>query len=302
MERNVLIIDDEKNQAEGLTRLLTKKNPSTHFFHAFEEKDILHKIETTFFNLAIVDLRMDGFDYDGVDLIGKIITENPFARIIVVSAFTSEFTHKLNPFIGTGKILAVSDKKSIDPWSDELTDLMNTYFEKIEQNPSEISNSLLSFYSKAKNESDTYLKGKAFEHFVTFLLGIMGFREITHRVIDRSRNEVDLLVRNDISDTFLGKFGKYILVECKNYPADGVGKNAFIEFLSKLKNTNGLAELGILFTTGYIAQTTYIEAVRTSTEHHKIIFISNPEIEKLINSSDIRAEFKKIIDSQVKDN
>ena len=130
----------------------------------------------------------------------------------------------------------------------------------------------------------------------------IGFRNINKRVKDKSLNEVDLIIRNEIDDSFINKFGKYILVECKNKPKEKVDKNTFIVFKDKLTATNGLAELGVLATTGYIARNTYIEAVRTSREQRKIIFLSNVEIEQLILSSSKLETFKSIIDNQVKDN
>lgn len=122
------------------------------------------------------------------------------------------------------------------------------------------------------------------------------------RVKDKSSNEVDLIVRNETTDAFLDKFGKYFLVECKNKPNDAVGKNDFILFNAKLENTASMSELGILCTTGYIAKTTYFEALRESKSSKKVIFLSNPEIMRLITSGNIKEEFKSILDEQVKDN
>jgi hypothetical protein len=130
----------------------------------------------------------------------------------------------------------------------------------------------------------------------------IGFNQVLKRVKDQSLNEVDLIIRNDIEDNFIGKFGKYILVECKNKPEDKVNKNDFIVFQNKLKNTNGLSELGILATTGHITKNTYVEAVRESSESRKILFLSNPEIEKLIKAENKLSAFKSLIDDQVKDN
>jgi len=81
-----------------------------------------------------------------------------------------------------------------------------------------------------------------------------------------------------------------------------VNKNDFIVFSEKVRNSNGLAKLGIIATTGYISSTTYLEAIRGSGGDEKIVFISNPEIERIINSDNYLEEFKKIIDGQVKDN
>ena len=302
MNKNILIIDDEKIQVAGLKRILSKKIGDSNIFGASDETEILQIIESKFYNLAIVDLRMDEYQYDGTDIIEKIIQYNPFCKIIIVSAYISEFIPKINNLLKTGQIIAVSEKKAIETWSDELAKIINDYFDHISETPSELNSVLMNYYSDAKNTTDTYIKGKKFEYFVIALLGFIGYKEIRTRVIDKSRNEVDLIVRNEIDDTFLNKFGKYILVECKNYPETGVGKNEFIQFFSKLENTNGLAQLGILFTAGHIAKTTYSEAMRTSTKSHKIIFISNPEIYRLINAENIKGELKKIIDEQVKDN
>ena len=63
-----------------------------------------------------------------------------------------------------------------------------------------------------------------------------------------------------------------------------------------------MAELGIIATSGFISRNTYIEAVRESGESRKVLFMSNPEIEQLIKAADKKEEFKRLIDSQVKDN
>ncbi len=69
-----------------------------------------------------------------------------------------------------------------------------------------------------------------------------------------------------------------------------------------MQNASALSDLGIIAKSGYIAKTTYSEAIRNSKESYKIIFISNPEIEKLIYSDNRLETFKNIMDEQVKDN
>jgi len=302
MEKTVLIVDDQKEQAEGLKKILSKEMPGYNFESYTAQDEILEAIEHKFYSLAIVDIRMDDYDFDGIELVKKIFEVNPFAKVIIVSAFRDEYFAKLKDLLLTGKVIEVLEKELVATWAPKLKKIIEEYYDSMKRNPSELNQALLQFYAEAKNEDDTYKKGERFEHFISLLFGSFGYKQILKRVKDMSSNEVDLIVRNETADSFLNKFGKYILIECKNKPKEGVGKNDFIVFMKKLQNTNGLAQLGILATTGYIARTTYLEALRDSSGVEKVIFISNPEIERLIKSSDKFEELKRIIDDQVKDN
>lgn len=302
MEKNILILDDDRAQAEGLSKVLNRELPGYSFESYFKEEDILHAIEERFYTLAIVDIRMDKYEINGISIVNRILEVNPFAKILIISAFKDEYFLKLKQVLLTGKVIDVLDKKPLSEWAPEISQVITNYYEAVDKDPSEVNNALLQYYADAKNETDTYKKGERFEHFVSLIFQSFGYRDINKRVKDKSLNEVDLIIRNEIEDSFLNKFGKYILIECKNKPKTKVSKNDFIVFNNKLKNTNGLAELGIVATTGYIAWTTYIEAVRESSEARKIIFLSNPEFERLITSNDKKEEFKRIIDEQVKDN
>lgn len=302
MRKNVLIIDDVKEQAEGLAKGLKMQLPDYNFESYYEENQILNAIENRFYSLAILDIRMDDFAIDGIELAKKIFDINPFSNVIIISAFKDEYFMRLKDLLLTGKVVDIQDKEDFDIWLPKLKSTIEDYYKKIDNDPSEINNALLQFYSEAKNETDTYRKGEKFEHFMSLMFQSIGFNQVLKRVKDQSLNEVDLIIRNDIEDNFISKFGKYILVECKNKPVDKVNKNDFIVFQNKLKNTNGLAELGIIATTGHITKNTYIEAVRESSEARKILFLSNPEIEKLIRADNKLSTFKNLIDSQVKDN
>ncbi len=302
MRKSVLIIDDVKEQAQGLSKALSSKIKDVQFDCLYEEQSILPYIENRFFSLAIVDIRMDDFRYDGLDLVRTIFELNPFAKVIIVSAFKDEYFLKMKDLLLSGRVIDILDKEDYDIWIPKIAGLINDYFSKLDESNSEVSNALLQFYADTLNEKDTYRKGEKFEHFISLMFQSMGFKEVLKRVKDKSLNEVDLIIRNDTDDTFLNKFGKYILIECKNKPDNKVDKNDFIVFYSKLKNTNGLAELGILVTSNIITRNTYIEAVRSSTGQQKVIFISNNEIKRLIFSNDRLNEFKSIIDEQLKDN
>lgn len=302
MEKTVLIIDDAKDQAIGLQKALTKELPQYSFEAYSEETEIETAIVERFYTLAIVDIRMDKFKIDGIEIVKRIFEVNPFAKVILISAFKDEYFIKTKEVLITGKVIDILDKEPISKWIPKLSQIIENYYEFIDKDPSEINNALLQYYADAKNESNINKKGERFEHFVSLLFHSFGYKDIKKRIKDKSLNEVDLIIRNETNDTFLNKFGKYILVECKNKPNNKVSKNDFIIFNSKLENTNNLSEFGIIATTGYISWNTYYEAIRTSSKMKKVLFLSNPEFERLIKSNDKKEEFKKIIDEQVKDN
>lgn len=299
---SILIIDDEKIQAESLEKALKQKDSNYFTITASEENDILKKMEYCYYDVAIVDLRMSKYNINGFSIVEKIKEINPYAKVIIASAFVGEYSVELTKIISLGNIIGVVDKETFDVFVNQIYGLLNQRTEEIEKNSDLSVQSLRNTYSFLKNETNTFKKGMMFEYFLSALFGQMGFTKIINRVIDRSRNEVDLAIRNEINDGFFQKFKQYILIECKNKPEEGVNKNDFIVFQEKVKNTNGLCDLGIIATTGYITKTTFIEALRGSGEVHKIIFLSNPEIDKLINSQNRLETLKEIIDSQIKDN
>lgn len=301
--RKILVIDDEKIQAEALAATISEAVPYSSVIQASSKEEINATIEDKFYNLAVLDIRMDDYDFDGINLAEKIIEINPFAKILFVSKFIPEYIERITRIMQKGNILGFSEKKvDYDKWKPELGKIISEYYEELDANPQQISSALIDMYADVKDEENTFRKGQRFENFVALLFQNIGFSEVLKRVKDKSLNEVDLIVRNDIEDSFLSKFGKYILVECKNKPSDPIDKNDFIVFLSKLEATNGLAELGFMFTTSTFKRTAYLEAMRTSKGNHKIIFIDNPLILSLLRASSPREYLKQIIDNQIKDN
>lgn len=301
MKKIILIIDDEAIQATALRKKLLENFNNAEIICASSENDIQDYIENKFYNLVLLDIRMDDYQFDGIKLAKQIIEINPFAKIIFVSKFLNEYMPALNELMGTGRILAFSEKEEYDTWIKKLTPIIQDYYNgyNIEN---EVSKALQNMYQEAKNEEDTYKKGVLFENFVTLLFRAIGYSTVLKRVKDISLNEIDLIVRNDIDDSFLSKFGRYFLIECKNKPNTKVDKNDYIIFRSKLQNSNDMANLGFIFTTSSITRNTYIEDARASHSEGKILFIDNNIIYRLTTVVDIKEEFKRIIDEHVKMN
>ncbi len=300
MTHSVLIIDDEKDIPKELKKVFNLERPNINVYIASEEEEIMRKIENLYYNIAIVDLRMDEFKIDGIDIIEKILDVNPFAKIIVMSGYLPSFKEGLNIIKKSGKIIDIIDKLD-ENFIDKIFEASDNIISEYEKNPSLNQKLLERLYADALMEEDNNLKGSKFEQFTNTLFSQMGFTHISKRNKDKSLNEVDLIIRNEINDLFFQKLSPYILVECKNTNKK-VGKNDFIQFYSKLENTNGLSNFGVLITSNTIARTTYIEAVRTAKQKEKIIFIDRKEIKKLIETDNKLDLFKQIIDQQVKDN
>ena len=300
--RKILVIDDEKPQAIALAKTIESVIPMSNVLNASAKEEIINYVENKFYNLAVIDIRMDAYDFNGISLARRILEINPYAKILFVSKFIPEYLDELTPLLQNGNVLGFSDKKiDYDEWGEELKNVILPYYKQLDSNPQSISTALINMYSELKDEENTYLKGSRFEDFISLLFQSIGFSEIVKRTRDKSLNEVDLIVRNEIDDPFLTKFGKYILIECKNH-LDTIDKNDFILFKSKLTATNGLAELGFFITTSSFKRTAYLEALRSSEGHHKIVFIDNSLLMRLMKSEDPREELKHIIDYQVKDN
>ena len=303
MKKSILIIDDEKAQVENLERYLSSAlDDDYHIITAHEESDILDKVENSYYSLAILDLRMDEYDIDGIFVAKAIIETNPFAKILITSAFTAEFYTSFKDMLLSGKIIDTIDKESFNTFALNVKNKIERYHDEHFNSDDSIQNALLENYAECKNLEDTYKKGVKFEQFVALLFSSIGFDKIKKRNIDKSRNEVDLIIRNDIEDQFLDKFGKYFLIECKNMPKTKVDKNMFIVFKNKLENTANLSEFGIIATSGNFTSTAYLEAIRESRTNKKVIFLSNRHFEQLIFSHDRLETFKSFIDEQVKDN
>lgn len=302
MNKHILIIDDEKPQAEALSKLLSKDLSGIGYtFEAlYTEGSIEDAIENRYFNLAIIDIRMDDFKFNGIDLAKKIIEINPLAKVIIVSSFTNLYMKEIKDILLTGKVLDWQEKEPYDIWIPKLVTQIQRYYNELTMDSSETNNALMSIYAEAKNTTQNYDKGIKFEHFLSLLFQSIGFSSIHKRVVDLT-SEIDLVIRNDIEDPLLSKFGKYIFLEAKNRSSDPINKNDYIIFRDKINSSNQLVELGIIATTSYIAKTVKLEELRSSATLGKIVVLSNDELIRLIEAPDKLSELKKIIDEQIRE-
>ncbi|MBS9780931.1 MAG: restriction endonuclease [Gammaproteobacteria bacterium] len=303
MKKSILILEDEKDQAINLEKFLRGALPDDYMvMQAHQEDDMLEAVENSYFSLAIVDLRMNDYKHDGIDLINMISKSNPLAKVIIQSSFTKEFYESNQDLLTSGLVVGVIEKEGFKASSQAIADKIIKYHDTLYDEDAGLKTLLLEKYSDAKNETNSQQKGKKFEVFIRSLFNTLHYSEIQSNVRDQSQSEIDLIVRNETDDVFLNKFGKYFLVECKNYSASNVDKNAFTIFHQKLENSSCMADLGFLVTTGGFTTALKDEAMRSSSSAKKVILLSNADILNLIHSDRRIETFKRIIDKQVKDN
>lgn len=62
------MIDDEKLQAQALASGIQKSVQNSEVMYAYDETDIINKVCNAFYNLLILDIRMDNYGFNGIDL------------------------------------------------------------------------------------------------------------------------------------------------------------------------------------------------------------------------------------------
>jgi two-component system, response regulator, stage 0 sporulation protein F len=81
--KRVLVVDDEQNSREGLSKILTKEGYSVRT--AENGKKALLEAENNSFDLIITDLRMP--EMDGIEVLEKLRKKNKDIGVVIVTAY-----------------------------------------------------------------------------------------------------------------------------------------------------------------------------------------------------------------------
>jgi len=81
----ILLVDDEKDFAVGLARLLGRKYPDERIKAVHSGTDALSELEREHYGLMLTDLNMPGMD--GVELLGKAKAAHPDLSVVMLSAY-----------------------------------------------------------------------------------------------------------------------------------------------------------------------------------------------------------------------
>lgn len=304
--KTVAIIDDESIQAENLVKGLSRVDAFSLFeFQSFSTKEDLLNIQSYgLYEFAVIDIRMDKYDFNGLDIATSLIRLNPNIKIIMISSFTKEYEDNKKfkdlLLLSSKNIVDILDKNvSFNIWLELVKSSIEKNFIPLLSENNGMNDLLFKNYQSviSNNKLSSYEKGDLFELFISSLFVQMGFSHIERRVIDISKNEIDLILRNDIDNAFFNKFGSHIVIECKNY-VDNIGKNEVIIFQSKLDMTKGQNNIGF-FVTSSSFNSNFLSQLSRQKDGKPIFLLDNKLILELIYSDNKLETLMKIMDSQI---
>jgi len=299
MNKNILIVYHIPSEASPLVKLLHEQMPGFIFERKTVEDEILQAIKSMNYSLAIFDLDIKLKGYTGLQLATMLVKINPLIKFLFLSANASwEYKSQLIAAIDSDRMVDIVVKRRLH-LSEELKLVLEHYYRNLLRADTNLNNGLLEYYEIAKNEKNLYQKAVIFESFMMALFQAFGYKEMKERIRNHAMNEIDVIIRNEIDDSFLRSFGKYVLIECKNIPGLAISRYDLINFHSKVKHAIGLNTMGIFATTGLVSRDIYDEAMSSAAEPGKIVFLDDAEILKLIRAEDKIEEFKKMITGQI---
>ncbi len=151
-------------------------------------------------------------------------------------------------------------------------------------------------YEEAQRKSDVLSKGAALEALLAALFASLpGFVEVG-RNLNTVTEEIDLVIRNSSRDPAWQRESEIILVECKNWHSQRVGKNEFVLFKEKIENRAGRCKLGFLICTERFAETVEKEMLRSSKSDLLIVPIDGDDLRKLVEAKNRSEVLRSFVD------
>jgi hypothetical protein len=92
------------------------------------------------------------------------------------------------------------------------------------------------------------------------------------------------------------KESEIILVECKNWKSQRVGKNEFVLFKEKIENRYGRCKLGFLVCTTDFAETIEREMLRSSKTDLLVVPINGEDLRQLVESKNRSQLLRSFVD------
>lgn len=284
----MLLVDDLPKWREELQQLFEGRTDIS-ITEAISSEDAIEKIKSDNYDLILLDMKMPS-GTEGLDVLQVVKQLRPRTAVIMMSAYgdipTAVKAIKLGAF-------------DFVPKESDFDDVIRFKVDEFIRRSHLIADRELLIqakYSDALRADSAYNKGKALEELLAALLAsIDGFIEIG-RNINTETEEIDIAFRNARRDPLWQRESEIILVECKNWDKQRVGKNEFVLFKEKMMNRHQRCRLGFLICTDTFAETIDKESLRSSQSEIVIVPIDGEGLKQLVESSDRSQLLRRLID------
>jgi two-component system response regulator HydG len=88
----MLVVDDERNHADGIAEALQKQCAKA--IAVYSGKDALEILRSEPVDVVVTDLKLDGEDIDGLDILDAAKKNNPACEVILITAYATINTCK----------------------------------------------------------------------------------------------------------------------------------------------------------------------------------------------------------------
>ena len=285
----LLIVDDDEDFL-GVLQDIFAAREDLSITQAVSGLEALEKIKAADFDLVLLDMRLP-YGTEGLDVLREIKELKPRTEVIMMTAygdipkaveaknrgardfvekqtdFKTSINLRINDFIRTAHL--ITDRELL----------------------------IQTKYQETLTLIDIQAKGKALENLTAALFeSIGGFIEIG-RNVNTATEEVDLIFRNDSSESAWQRESQIILVECKNWHSQRVGKNEFVLFKEKMENRAGRCKLGFLICTEEFTVTVKKEMLRSSKFDLLVVPINGAQLRGLVEAGRDRSQkLRELVD------
>jgi DNA-binding NarL/FixJ family response regulator len=284
----LLIVDDSEGWRVYLKSLFEDRSDIA-ITEAASGEEAVERMKAEDYDLVLLDMRMPS-GTEGIDALSEMKQLKPQTQVIMVSAYGD-----------IPKAVEAMKYGALDflPKEPDLEDVITFKVNEFIRAAHLISDRELLIrakYREAQRFKNAQKKGKALEDLLAALLAsIEGFVEIG-RNVNTTTEEIDLVFRNESRDPRWQKESEIILVECKNWKSQRVGKNEFVLFKEKIENRAGRCKLGFLVCTEDFADTIEKEMLRSSKTDLLIVPINGDDLRQLVEAKNRSQLLRDFVD------
>ena len=276
----ILAVDDDEKYLRIYRDMLEPLGWEVHPAKSYVEA--IDRLDEGDWSVVLLDQRLRGAtspDEEGIGLIQEVERRSPGAKAIMVTGYASHTA------IEQAFAAGVYDYVEKTPSFETLLRVKVEHameFQRQRWLVHASDSEAQDLFAQMTSEPNPHRKGRLLEDLIELLLkSIPGFIvKSRRRGLDE---ELDLVVRNESTDSLWGKDSQYFLVECKNWsrPCD---PRELDRFLMKLQRRFDRAKLGF-----FVAASGFTEGVRTTLaaerkSSHLVIPIDRADLQALVDA------------------